>query len=80
MPPAPIKAAFQDANLDSKNSDLDNLNTCLADFNSEDLDNSADNGHSDEPEADNYGVILDVADSVGKALALVKQVHHPHRQ
>jgi hypothetical protein len=75
-----IKAALQDADLDSENLDLDDLNTHLADFNGEDLDDRADNGHSDESEADNYGVIFDVADSVGKALALVKQVHHPHRQ
>jgi len=77
---AKIKAAFQNADLDSENPDLDNFNTCLADFNSEDLDNSADNSCSDESEANNHGVILDIADSVGKALALVKQVHCPHRQ
>jgi hypothetical protein len=75
-----VKAAFQDANPDSENPDLDDLNARLADFDGEDLDNSADNGCSDGSEANNYGVVLDVADSVGKALALVKQVRHPHRQ
>ena len=75
-----IKVAFQDADLDSENPDLDDLNTCLADFDGEDLDNSTDNGHSDESEANNHGVILDIADSVGKALALVKQVCCSHRQ
>ena len=77
---AKIKAAFQDADLDSENLDLDDLNTRLADFDGEDLDNGADNGRSDESKADNHCVILDIADSVGKALAPVKQVRHPHRQ
>jgi hypothetical protein len=67
------------ANLDSKNLDLDDLNTCLADFDGEDLDSGADNGSSDEFKADNHGIIHDVADSVGKALALFKQVCCPHR-
>jgi hypothetical protein len=73
-----IKAAFQDADLDSENPDLDDLNTCLADFDGE--NNSADSGGGDESEADNQGAVFDLADSVGKALALVKQVCHPHRQ
>jgi hypothetical protein len=73
---AKIKAAFQDADLDSTNPDLNDLDTRLADFDGEDLDESGDNGHSDESEANNHGVVLDVADSVGKALALVKQVCH----
>jgi hypothetical protein len=65
------KVVLQDADL---NSDLDNLDTRLADFGSEGLDDS------DESKANNHGVILDIADSVGKALALVKQVRRPHRQ
>jgi len=70
------KALEVTSNDDSGTFDLDDLDTCLADFNFDDENDEeieGDEGQEEETlEAD-----VDAADSVGKALLLVKQVCPP---
>jgi hypothetical protein len=65
-----IKKAFGDADI-SDTVDLDALNSQLAGF-----DFDEEEGGVDEEALDADSSQFDVADSVGKALALVKQVRH----
>ena len=63
-----MKKALQVASEDDSGTfNLDDLDACLADFNFDD-----DNDDNDEKNGE-----VDAADSIGKALLLVKQVCHP---
>ena len=65
-----IKRAFEEADIEDT-ADLDVLDTRLGELNSDDDDD--DDMDSDEADQESSDKV-DVADSVGKALALVKQV------
>jgi len=66
-----IKQAFKDADLD-ETVDLDTLDSHLSGFNFDEPEDSTNDGEDNlwEDKFDQF----DVADSIGKALALVKQV------
>ena len=65
-----IKCAFEEADIEDT-ADLDVLDTRLGELNSDDDDDDdMDSDEADQESSDR----VDVADSVGKALALVKQV------
>jgi hypothetical protein len=70
-----VKKALQVAsNNGSSTFDLDELDTCLAGFNFNDKDDEENEGNDGE-EDEALEAAVDAADSVGKALLLVKQVY-----
>ena len=65
-----IKHTFKEADIEGT-ADLDALDTHLGEFNLDDNnDNDMDSDEADQESSDK----VDVTDSIGKALALVKQV------